>query len=461
MNNERAPSVLCIDDDATTLTLLQYLLQQGKYDVLSAGDGRQGIELAKAQQPEVILLDVEMPGLNGYEVCQQLQMDPITSYIPVVFLTAIAGEEDRKRAFTSGAADFLAKPFHLDSLLQKIQTQLERNKRWQQLKMTLRDSAPPFSRYHDFKKTVARTLGFSAGKNAQWRQIAAVQLYDKAVDFDITHTELAQMIAEFMNVPYIEHIKSQIIRIGVMPTAFSKTNHILAVDEAVCGVNFILSNPFNTMVCNAMTKCRGIDHPELFGITEPANIAGLFKQTQRLRFEEPKLPPAPVGGDTGRGEEPRKRFAIPQLSPPAASAVRLDLKAPSENRTCPPEILVVDDDPTAQLLAQHFLLSSGYQVTTADDGIDALLMLGQRRFDLIISDVNMPNLDGFKLLEFVNQKALNTPVIIITGSTGPEEEIRGFELGAADYIRKPLSKEALLFRVRKALGEQHSHRGAA
>ena len=102
----KAPLILCIDDDADTLSLLQYHLKSGKYEVMTASEGRQGIQLATANQPDVIVLDVEMPDLNGYEVCLQLQKDPITAYIPVVFVTANNSEQDKKKAFAAGGADF-------------------------------------------------------------------------------------------------------------------------------------------------------------------------------------------------------------------------------------------------------------------------------------------------------------------------------------------------------------------
>ncbi len=124
-------------------------------------------------------------------------------------------------------------------------------------------------------------------------------------------------------------------------------------------------------------------------------------------------------------------------------------------------ILLVDDDEGSQTLMEHFLTQAGYKVTCAGDGIDALLALGQKSYDLIISDINMPNLDGYKLLEMLSQKGLHAPVILVTGSTGPEDEIKGLELGAEDYMHKPLNKEVLLFKVRKALGAHRRQLGAA
>ena len=114
-------------------------------------------------------------------------------------------------------------------------------------------------------------------------------------------------------------------------------------------------------------------------------------------------------------------------------------------------ILVVDDDKDIRLLIKRLLEERGYDVTLAEDGVDALLYLGRREFDLIISDILMPNLDGFKLLEMITQKGINGPVMFLTASSGEESEVIGFELGAADYLRKPIKKEVLLLRVARVL----------
>ena len=114
-------------------------------------------------------------------------------------------------------------------------------------------------------------------------------------------------------------------------------------------------------------------------------------------------------------------------------------------------VLLVEDDADTQNLVARILQKEGYQVTVAGDGIDALMRLGEKPFDLILSDVNMPNLDGFKLLELMQQKGIHVPVILLTGRIDPEDEVRGLDLGAADYIKKPIKKEILLHRVRQAL----------
>jgi serine/threonine protein kinase len=119
-----------------------------------------------------------------------------------------------------------------------------------------------------------------------------------------------------------------------------------------------------------------------------------------------------------------------------------------------PRILVIDDEEDMRTVSRAVLTDAGYDVTTAGDGIEALMRLGAGTFDLILSDVDMPNLDGFKLLEVVSRKGIQTPVIFVTGKVDSENEIRGLELGAEDYLRKPVLPAVLLARVRTALARR-------
>jgi DNA-binding response OmpR family regulator len=117
-------------------------------------------------------------------------------------------------------------------------------------------------------------------------------------------------------------------------------------------------------------------------------------------------------------------------------------------------ILVVDDDENDQELAALVLREHGYKVTLAEDGVSALLQLGREKFDLILLDVNMPYLDGYKLIDLLHQKGIECPVIFISGyRTASQDEIRGFKLGAVDYIKKPFNEHLLLLRVKRIIGK--------
>jgi CheY-like chemotaxis protein len=116
-----------------------------------------------------------------------------------------------------------------------------------------------------------------------------------------------------------------------------------------------------------------------------------------------------------------------------------------------PHILVLDDDSDMQALLRLQLESGGYQVTTAGDGVEALLQLGRQSFDLILSDIRMPNLDGLQLLELRTNRDVRVPIVVLSADSSPETEQTCLELGAVDYIAKPIKKDILLLRVKRAI----------
>ena len=117
MNTEQL-TILCIDDTTEILQVLMTLLTKAGFLVYSASDPRVGIDLAKKLDPDLILLDIMMPGMNGYDTCRSLQQDEQTSKIPVVFMSALTRQQNKISALEAGGADYLIKPFDKNSLLE-------------------------------------------------------------------------------------------------------------------------------------------------------------------------------------------------------------------------------------------------------------------------------------------------------------------------------------------------------
>ena len=117
--------VLVIDDEAPIRLLCRVNLEAEGMEVVEAGDGRSGLEAAKAERPDVILLDVMMPCLDGWAVAQELLEDPRTSAIPIVFLTARAEFRDRARGLDIGGVDYVTKPFNPLELAPLVRNLLE------------------------------------------------------------------------------------------------------------------------------------------------------------------------------------------------------------------------------------------------------------------------------------------------------------------------------------------------
>src|SRR4051812_18805583 len=102
--------ILVVDDIEANVRLLEAKLAAEYYEVLTAADGQSALALAVAEKPDIVLLDVMMPGMDGFAVCRALKEDPATGHIPVVLLTALDGRTDRVTGLEAGADDFLTKP---------------------------------------------------------------------------------------------------------------------------------------------------------------------------------------------------------------------------------------------------------------------------------------------------------------------------------------------------------------
>jgi DNA-binding response OmpR family regulator len=126
------PKVLVIDDEAPIRLLCRVNLEAEQMEVVEAEDGTVGLELARSERPDVILLDVMMPGIDGWEVLQRLLDDETTREIPIVFLTARAELRDRARGLELGGVDYVTKPFNpvdLAPLVRDVVAAVERGDR--------------------------------------------------------------------------------------------------------------------------------------------------------------------------------------------------------------------------------------------------------------------------------------------------------------------------------------------
>jgi putative two-component system response regulator len=119
---EYPSTVLVADDEAAYRNLLSALLKTEGYQVLSAQNGKEALEILRNRSPDLALLDVMMPRPNGFEVCQAIKANPDTRLIPVMLLTSLAGTDDRVHGIQCGADDFLSKPFHREELLARVRS---------------------------------------------------------------------------------------------------------------------------------------------------------------------------------------------------------------------------------------------------------------------------------------------------------------------------------------------------
>ena len=120
-------SILIVDDDPVFIRMLQNQLEVAGYDVLSAQDGAKGIQIARSKRPDLIIMDIVMPDIDGHKACEIIKRSSLTRNIPIIYLTVKDTPEDEALALELGAKFFIRKPYKFEAILSMIESTLENN----------------------------------------------------------------------------------------------------------------------------------------------------------------------------------------------------------------------------------------------------------------------------------------------------------------------------------------------
>ena len=118
--NRPSKRVLVIEDDANILLSLEFVLEREGYEVRSATSGREGLAAMRRDRPDLVILDLMLPDLSGYEVCQQARREPALAETPILVLTARAQDAERQKGLQSGASEYVTKPFRVADLVERV-----------------------------------------------------------------------------------------------------------------------------------------------------------------------------------------------------------------------------------------------------------------------------------------------------------------------------------------------------
>jgi two-component system, cell cycle response regulator len=326
------PRILLVEDEQVNQEMFRRRLERKGYEVLTADNGLAAVELAWGGKPDLVLMDLGLPELDGWEATRRIKSNPATARIPVIALSAHATSDAKEKAFAAGCQEFETKPVNWEVLFKKIEAAL---------------AAPKPEPDPD------------------------------AVD------------------------------IGTM----------------------LLDKPGSGSATDVLRKP---------GLVQSARRAGGVSPPSADTAEVPR-PPVPVQDDAPK---------LPSGIIPADSSVTVPVQAK--------HILVVEDNDANRVMLCRRLNKQGFATTEAANGREALDRIPERRFDLVLLDIMMPEVDGYTVLRELkaDPELQAIPVIMISAVDEMASVVRCIEMGAEDYLAKPYDPVLLQARINACLDKR-------
>lgn len=253
--------------------LIQRFLEPEGYEVLAAGSGEVALAMVKETVPDLVLLDGLMPGMDGFQVCQRLQQEFEDQFVPVVFLTALDGEQDRARALAVGAAGYLVKPLTRDALLETVTKHLDMKQKWGSIEAG--SSAPVQLKHVDFVQHVVKQLALSSEAESCLNAAKSGDLYAAAREIGISDNRLAKLIAEYMGFRLVQYIEPDKIKLEALPASFSRANKVVILEDDT----IVLSNPFDMLLMDSLSAVVAPEAMNQMAIAEPQIFEDMLSKT--------------------------------------------------------------------------------------------------------------------------------------------------------------------------------------
>jgi two-component system sensor histidine kinase/response regulator len=196
--------ILVADDSTTNLDILFRILSRGGYDVILAEDGVEALEALAQVKPDLILLDVDMPRLDGFSVCQRIKADEKTCHIPVIFISALDELGDKIRAFEVGAVDYVIKPFKVEELMMRVASQILLAHQQQEI-LKLSEIKDHLIRTvsHDLKNPIHIVMGY-AGLLLDANDLSPEQIAEMALQIHKSADKMYRLVTNLLDLTQIE-----------------------------------------------------------------------------------------------------------------------------------------------------------------------------------------------------------------------------------------------------------------
>ncbi|MBF0340964.1 MAG: response regulator [Magnetococcales bacterium] len=507
MSDVPLPRILIVDDEQHNLQVLGSALKH-LAQVFVATSGEQALrKLADPPHPDMILLDIVMPRINGFEVCRRLKEQPLLAEVPVIFITAMDSEEDEARGFALGAVDFIAKPIRPAIVAARVMTHLTLQSRKRELIHARRAAEEANKAKSAFLATMSHEIRTPLnGILGMAELLSDVEMAESGREYVqslvTSGRALLSIIDDVLDYSKIEADKLRLESIPVDPHALLQDLAVLfkgfagkrAIDfhpriadnlpDWILGdptrlrqilVN-LLSNAVKFTQKGSVTLAASPLHdPELgrvvlfevrdtgVGISREqfAKLFEAFEQAEHSttrRFggtglglaitrKLVQLMHGRIDVESTPGVGSRFMVVLPMeiCDPPRLGSADGSLADPGFVRGA--RILVVEDDPINRAVLRGMLKRFDLVLEFAESGRQAMEMLERSTFDLIFMDCQMPEMDGFATSRAIRLREAglerHTPIVALTAYAMQEDRERCLAAGMDDYLAKPVSRRGI------------------
>ncbi len=487
-DSNQVARILLVDDNTTNLQLLHETLDGLGYRLLIAKNGKTALAIAQKANPSLILLDIMMPEMNGYEVCRRLKAAENTAQIPVIFITALADEDDEAKGLELGAVDYITKPFNPELVRARVRIHLELKRYRDHLEQLVKE------RTRKLALTQAVTIE-SLATLAEYRDpetgghIKRTQNYVKV---------LAKRLKDHPR--FRDELDDEVIELLYMSAPLHDVGKIAVPDHILQKAGKLTDEEFEEM-----KKHTNYGHDALWISEQKLGEVSFLRYAREIAFTHQEKwdgsgYPAGLRGDEipisgrlmaladvydalisrrvykppfsheeavkiiveGRGKhfdsdivdafvELGKTFRNIAQSFPDHDKERQMLSGGKdfkrEKNKFIRNILLVEDNEINLEIMHSQLASMGYKVDTAVHGKDGLAMFRKNKYDVILTDIEMPEMDGYALAEEIRRTEDESdhpiPILGITASEFDLNAERAKSLGFSGYMLKPLDVEVL------------------
>lgn len=475
-----APSrILVAEDNPTSAAILVRSLQKAGYEVFQAVDGFQAVEIATEYLPDLILLDMMMPGRDGLETCSILKSQERTRDIPVIFVTAVSATDQVVKAFGVGGCDYVTKPFRTAEVLARVSTHVRIKKTEGELSEKKRETLELARKLAEANVDLALL-----GRIDSLTRVFNRRAWQEAAEYEQDRFENEALPYSILMID-VDHFKAYndsqghqagdeclcriveavvascrpkeiVARFGgeefVVLTSDTASDEALMLAERIREAVWALAIPHPCSAADGrVTVSIGVGGGEAsWELTLRAADKALYVAKRAGRNMVYGAGQLTLEGDSGF--DTSCPINAQQLSPKCDTEASQSKGGGTRHDTASLQatVLVVDDDPAIRALCRHYLKRDGNRIEEAVDGVSALHSVAENHPDVIIMDVMMPNMDGLECTRQLkaDPTTRDIPIIMVSARSDEDDTLVGLKAGADDYLSKPIRSGELAIRVR-------------